>query len=123
MEGREDTAPEYGCGAFAVDPGDGDCADAVATSPFSADKGLHAHEAVFRTDAERLQNRLFDGRGNGDAKLGGAFERIAVNPFDGIRRKNSGDAAVKRCTHGINVCPGSLISMGRVLLLRGIAML
>ena len=34
---------------------------------------------------------------------GGAFERIAVNPFDGIRRKNSGDAAVKRCTHGINV--------------------
>lgn len=66
----------------------------------SAQVKAPCHEAVFRTDAERLQNRLFDGRGNGDAKLGGAFERIAVNPFDGIRRKNSGDAAVKRCTHG-----------------------
>ena len=124
MEGREDTAPEYGCGAFAVDPGGWRLCRCSCNIPVQrADKGLHAHEAVFLTDAERLQNRLFDGRGNGDAKLGGAFERIAVNPFDGIRRKNSGDAAVKRCTHGINVCPGSLISMGRVLLLRGIAML
>ena len=120
MAGREDNAPVHCCGAFAVDPGDGDCADAVATSPFSAQ--IKASMLMKRSSV-RMLSALFDGRGNGDAKLGGAFEGIAVNPFDGIRRKNSGDAAIKRCTHGINVCPGSLISMGRVLLLRGIAML
>lgn len=78
MEGREDTAPEYGCGAFAVDPGDGDCADAVAPSPFSAqikDSMLMKRSSVRMLSAFRIACSMA-----GEMEMPSSEGRLSVSP-------------------------------------------
>ena len=78
MAGREDTVPEYGCGAFAVDPGDGDCADAVATSPFSAQ--IKASMLMKRSSVRMLSAFRIACSMAGEMEMPSSEGRLSVSP-------------------------------------------
>ena len=54
-------------------------------NPFN--KGLHGGETILRFYRERLHDRLFHLRRQGNAQLRGLFQRIVMDPHDGIRRQ------------------------------------
>ena len=89
-------------------------------NPFN--KGLHGGETILRFYRERLHDRLFHLRRQGNAQLRGLFQRIVMDPHDGIRRQLPGHAAVQGGAHGVYIRPRPLVPLTGILLLRRVAM-